>query len=281
MMAAVSSVKNSQAPVKGGESMKQHLSSLAEKHDARIREKADQQNVEQQPSWMSWRESAGMGSKGLNSSEFHDSAALDMETRCERQAQVQAHERRTRASVERIEKLESQRAEQFAKESKVREEQAAKAAKERDAEFQEEKEKRKRTQEYLKQTRAEFEQQKQQQPKPPKQQKEQKQKQNEQQQKQRTSAPEQKSHQQQQQKPKQPAKSAWGPQHEDALVKLQLPKGKKPTSEDLKQAYRKAALRTHPDRPTNQNRKDEATAEFQAVRAAFDLLSEGAGGDAS
>jgi len=257
--------------------------SLAEKHDARIRAAAEQQQVEQ-PSWKNWREEDA-GGMGRNSWGWHDSAAADMEARCERQASVQAHERRTRASVERIEKLESQRAEQFAKESKAKAEQAAKLN-EKDANFQAEKEKRKRTQEHLKQTRAQAEQQQQHQPKQPKQQKEQKPKQKEQQQKQRTSAREEKSQQQEQQQqhqqqPKQPSKSAWGPKHEDALVKLQLPKGKKPTPEELKQAYRKAALRTHPDRPANQNRKDEATAEFQAVRAAFDLLSEGAGGDAT
>lgn len=42
---------------------------------------------------------------------------------------------------------------------------------------------------------------------------------------------------------------------------------------DLKAAYRKAALRSHPDRPQNKGRAQEATAEFQRVKAAFDLLT--------
>jgi len=58
-----------------------------------------------------------------------------------------------------------------------------------------------------------------------------------------------------------------------ALAALQLPTSSVPPLADLKAAYRKAALRCHPDRPQNRDRQDAATAEFQRVKAAFDLLA--------
>jgi len=58
-----------------------------------------------------------------------------------------------------------------------------------------------------------------------------------------------------------------------ALTALQLPTTSVPPLAELKAAYRKAALRCHPDRPQNRGRQDAATAEFQRVKAAFDLLA--------
>jgi len=58
-----------------------------------------------------------------------------------------------------------------------------------------------------------------------------------------------------------------------ALAALQLPTSSMPPLAELKAAYRKAALRCHPDRPQNRGRQDAATAEFQRVKAAFDLLA--------
>jgi len=58
-----------------------------------------------------------------------------------------------------------------------------------------------------------------------------------------------------------------------ALAALQLPTTSTPLLAELKAAYRRAALRCHPDRPQNRGRQDAATAEFQRVNAAFDLLA--------
>jgi len=62
-----------------------------------------------------------------------------------------------------------------------------------------------------------------------------------------------------------------------ALATLRLPSAHVPPFEELKIAYRKAALRAHPDRPHNRGRQREATAEFQQVKEAFDLLAPDAG----
>eukprot|EP00929_Paragymnodinium_shiwhaense_P072676 TRINITY_DN36890_c0_g2_i1.p1 TRINITY_DN36890_c0_g2~~TRINITY_DN36890_c0_g2_i1.p1 ORF type:complete len:559 (+),score=95.55 TRINITY_DN36890_c0_g2_i1:53-1678(+) len=65
----------------------------------------------------------------------------------------------------------------------------------------------------------------------------------------------------------------------DALQTLGLPAfGTVPPLSDLKVAYKKAAMRAHPDRPHNRNRQQEATAEFQKIKAAFDTLSAAAPG---
>lgn len=45
-----------------------------------------------------------------------------------------------------------------------------------------------------------------------------------------------------------------------------------PTAEELKRAYKKAALEWHPDRPQNHGSPEEATCRFQQVKAAFELL---------
>jgi len=85
-----------------------------------------------------------------------------------------------------------------------------------------------------------------------------------------------------QQRPRQPPPSARPPPAaaapmpvttNAALAALQLPTGSMPPLAELKKAYRKAALRCHPDRPHNRGRQDSATAEFQRVKAAFDLLA--------
>jgi len=62
---------------------------------------------------------------------------------------------------------------------------------------------------------------------------------------------------------------------QQALAVLKLPPGPVPPMNELTAAYRKAALLCHPDRPQNRDRQDEATAEFQKVKAAFDLLASG------
>lgn len=54
---------------------------------------------------------------------------------------------------------------------------------------------------------------------------------------------------------------------------LGLPAGPVPPLGEVKRAYREAAMRTHPDRPHNRGRPQEATAEFQRVKAAFDFLA--------
>lgn len=47
-----------------------------------------------------------------------------------------------------------------------------------------------------------------------------------------------------------------------------------PTAADLRSAYRKAAMESHPDKVQNHDRQTEAKELFQRVRAAFDYLSE-------
>jgi len=44
------------------------------------------------------------------------------------------------------------------------------------------------------------------------------------------------------------------------------------TAEELKRAYKKQALRWHPDRQQNHGCAEEAKQQFQEVRAAFELL---------
>lgn len=55
-----------------------------------------------------------------------------------------------------------------------------------------------------------------------------------------------------------------------ALVCLEL--AGNPCEEELRKAYKKAALRWHPDRRQNHDRADEAKERFQEVRAAFEYL---------
>eukprot|EP00927_Polykrikos_kofoidii_P043608 TRINITY_DN37690_c0_g1_i1.p1 TRINITY_DN37690_c0_g1~~TRINITY_DN37690_c0_g1_i1.p1 ORF type:complete len:954 (-),score=157.45 TRINITY_DN37690_c0_g1_i1:191-3052(-) len=47
-----------------------------------------------------------------------------------------------------------------------------------------------------------------------------------------------------------------------------------PSAEELKQAYRKMAMRWHPDRPHNQSCAEEATKMFQAAKEAYDYFME-------
>jgi len=61
-----------------------------------------------------------------------------------------------------------------------------------------------------------------------------------------------------------------------ALATLGLTGDRVPPMAELKAAYRAAAMRSHPDRPQNRNRQREATAEFQRVKQAFDLLAQNA-----
>eukprot|EP01047_Picozoa_sp_COSAG01_P128702 COSAG01_NODE_58084_length_308_cov_0.789474_1_plen_59_part_00 len=46
-----------------------------------------------------------------------------------------------------------------------------------------------------------------------------------------------------------------------------------PSLAELRQAYRTAALRWHPDRPQNHERRAQATAQFQRAQEAFEQLS--------
>eukprot|EP00747_Dinoflagellata_sp_TGD_P025766 gnl/TRDRNA2_/TRDRNA2_131471_c0_seq2.p1 gnl/TRDRNA2_/TRDRNA2_131471_c0~~gnl/TRDRNA2_/TRDRNA2_131471_c0_seq2.p1 ORF type:complete len:672 (+),score=204.37 gnl/TRDRNA2_/TRDRNA2_131471_c0_seq2:107-2122(+) len=62
-------------------------------------------------------------------------------------------------------------------------------------------------------------------------------------------------------------------QEAEYLEVLGLPPGQVPSLQELKVAYRKAAMRAHPDRQENHERKEEATKEFQRVKAAFDYLT--------
>lgn len=66
-----------------------------------------------------------------------------------------------------------------------------------------------------------------------------------------------------------PARSST-PTREAALTCLGL-KGS-PTGEEIRRAYKQAALQCHPDRPQNHAIAEEAKANFQQVKAAFDLL---------
>lgn len=58
--------------------------------------------------------------------------------------------------------------------------------------------------------------------------------------------------------------------YSQALACLEL--GGDPSEEDIKKAYKKAALRWHPDRRQNHDCADVAKEKFQEVRAAFELL---------
>jgi len=59
----------------------------------------------------------------------------------------------------------------------------------------------------------------------------------------------------------------------EALSILGFSGGRVPSLAEAKSAYRKAALKSHPDRPHNRDRKEQATAEFQRVKQAFDILA--------
>lgn len=45
-----------------------------------------------------------------------------------------------------------------------------------------------------------------------------------------------------------------------------------PTAQELKKAYKRVALKVHPDRPQNCGNKERATRQFQDVCAAFELM---------
>merc|ERR1711957_1120454 len=56
------------------------------------------------------------------------------------------------------------------------------------------------------------------------------------------------------------------------LHRLRLGLAGNPTAEEVRRAYKLAALRWHPDRQQNHNCAEEAKKRFQEVRAAFELL---------
>ncbi|CAK9073712.1 unnamed protein product, partial [Durusdinium trenchii] len=57
---------------------------------------------------------------------------------------------------------------------------------------------------------------------------------------------------------------------ESNLLVLGFATTAKPTADELKKAYKAMAMRWHPDRPHNRDRGVEATANFRAVKAAYD-----------
>merc|ERR1712125_262888 len=58
-----------------------------------------------------------------------------------------------------------------------------------------------------------------------------------------------------------------------ALFLLGLETGRRASVEDLRTAYRRAAMESHPDRMQNHARQDEAKELFQRIKEAFDYLS--------
>jgi len=48
-----------------------------------------------------------------------------------------------------------------------------------------------------------------------------------------------------------------------------------PSAQDLRRAYRRAAMRSHPDRRQNHGREEDAKRRFQDVRDAFEFLQSG------
>ena len=64
-------------------------------------------------------------------------------------------------------------------------------------------------------------------------------------------------------------KSAFG---RSATLYTVLNCTKSSTQPELRSAYKKAALRFHPDRATNQSNNEETTLKFQAVSAAYQVL---------
>eukprot|EP00913_Durusdinium_trenchii_P030619 g28676.t1 len=61
---------------------------------------------------------------------------------------------------------------------------------------------------------------------------------------------------------------------ESNLLVLGFATTAKPTADELKKAYKAMAMRWHPDRPHNRDRGVEATANFRAVKAAYDPCTE-------
>ncbi|CAJ1348839.1 unnamed protein product [Effrenium voratum] len=59
----------------------------------------------------------------------------------------------------------------------------------------------------------------------------------------------------------------------EALYLLGLDVSRLPSSSELRSAYRKAAMESHPDRQQNHNCQDDAKKLFQKVKDAFDLLN--------
>jgi len=72
------------------------------------------------------------------------------------------------------------------------------------------------------------------------------------------------------QPPAQPARKKGPMTRAEALACLSLTR--EPTEEELRKAYKQAALRWHPDRRQNHDCAEEAKEKFQEVRAAFELL---------
>jgi len=58
------------------------------------------------------------------------------------------------------------------------------------------------------------------------------------------------------------------------LYVLGFPPDSEPTEDELKKAYRKMAMRWHPDRPHNREIQVEATQMFQTAKDAYDYFLE-------
>jgi DnaJ-class molecular chaperone len=58
----------------------------------------------------------------------------------------------------------------------------------------------------------------------------------------------------------------------EALSLLELAEASQPTTQELKKAYKRVALKVHPDRPQNDGNKERATRQFQDVCQAFELM---------
>jgi len=65
------------------------------------------------------------------------------------------------------------------------------------------------------------------------------------------------------------------------LLGLETGPGRRATTTDLRNAYRRAAMESHPDRIQNHTRQAEAKELFQKVKEAFDYLNSPAGGNLS
>ncbi len=61
---------------------------------------------------------------------------------------------------------------------------------------------------------------------------------------------------------------------EDLYELLELSKGKKSSVEEIKRAYKKLALRFHPDKAKTDDEREESTEKFQKISFAYSILSD-------
>lgn len=65
------------------------------------------------------------------------------------------------------------------------------------------------------------------------------------------------------------------------LQALGLPPDSNPTPEELRAAYKRAALQWHPDRPHNHERVEEAAAKFRQAKEAYEVLGDDVDGEST